>query len=153
MQVFLVMMIVSFIGAVVCGGLYATLSTLQNDWANILNITLLFFGVLFLLLGFFILPGYVKSTRKNNDFFRIVTYDFQDDFVITEVFKNDEKIAEAKYYYRDVLGYRETKNYIFLKVNNNSFFGIYKTDELLTFVKEKGFKKLKLRVISANKKK
>lgn len=47
----------------------------------------------------------------------IDTLEFEQDFCIEKTSKNDEVISTLKVYYKDLIKLRETKNYLFLYVN------------------------------------
>jgi hypothetical protein len=53
--------------------------------------------------------------------------------------------------YQNLAGYKETKNYVFLAIKDNSFLAFNKSEDILSFVKEKGLARIK--TIQASRKK
>lgn len=132
-----------FISSIVIVGLYILFSILEKNWVAVINIILLVAGIFIFLAGFFFLFMYFSNLKKIGDSSNRIVYEFLDDHLTFTTYKKDEFIQEGKISYSDFIGYKETKNYIFLGLKGNSFVVINKTQSVIDFIKDKGLNKIK----------
>lgn len=103
---------------------------------SVLSAVLVVFGITYLVLIF----KTIRTADKN----RMETVsEFFDEYIFVEVYKNEEKIQETKFYYDTIASYRVVKDYIFLKVNNNTVFPISNVPGAEDFLRSKSIKKKK----------
>lgn len=88
--------------------------------------------------------AYLTALNKVKNFTRTIVYDFLDDSIIFEIYRKEEKIENGKIYYQDLVSYKVSKNYIYLKLQNNTWLAINKEEGLLDFIQSKGIKPQKL---------
>ena len=123
---------------------YFVMSIIGNKWTDSLLIVALVIGCVALIADIVFILMLFKSINKTRDLKRTIISEFLDEAIIFEIFNEKEKIQNGKISYSNILGYKETKNYLFLRLKSNQYFGINKVEGLLDFVKAKGIKKLGL---------
>ena len=133
-----------------CIVLYFFFGILLKEWSDASLITALIIGVIIFIFSLFVLFYLSNNLKKANSYVREAIYEFTDDALLYEVYKNGEKIEEGKTYYRDIVDYKVTKNYIYLRLRNNTYFCANKVDGLLDFIADKGISKHK--IINATRK-
>ena len=121
-----------------------------KNWLSGLQIILLTVGVLLIVLALVLLHSLNKAIRRGNEFKRSITYDFQDEYLVYEISRNGEAIESGKLPYSDFTEYKETKNYVYVGLKNNTWFIVDKVDGLIDFLSSKGLTKFK--AIKFNKK-
>ena len=99
--------------------------------------------MLLIVFSSFLLIRIQKLINENAKFDRSSVIEMLDECFTYEVYRNDEKIEEGKCYYHDLLGYKETKNYVFLVMRNNSYLGVNKVDGLISFLDSKNLRRIK----------
>ena len=122
---------------------YVLFGILNNSWLDTTSIILLIAGSALLLLSLFLLFFYINAVKKAGTFIRTAEYEFLDDAIVYTLYRNDEKIEEGKQYYEDLVDYKESKNYVFVRLKNNTFFAMDKVDGLVAFLSSKGLPKFK----------
>ena len=122
---------------------YILFGVITSSWLETSSVILLIAGSALLLLSLFLLFFYMNAVKKAGAFIRTAEYEFLDDSLVYTLYRNDEKIEEGKQYYQDLVDYKESKNYVFIRLKNNTFFAINKADGLLDFLSSKGLKKFK----------
>lgn len=105
------------------------------------SISLIIAGGLLLLSSILLYSMQKLAIKRARQFVREVEYEFLDDSISYEVYRNEEKVESGKLPYQDFLDYRETKNYVFVRLKNNTYLAIDKVDGLSDFLKSKGLKK------------
>lgn len=140
-----ILSLVAFIFSLVLASLYVTFSVTDEEWIETGRIILVILSGILMFLSLFLFVTCKKSIVKNRDFIREVEYDFQEDGLAFEVFRNHERIEGGKLRYQDLLDYKETKNYVFVRIGNNTCFIIDKVDGLIDFLESKNIKKFKSR--------
>lgn len=150
MQNYLVLSLVSISIGLLMVALYVVLGILNGNWTDILSIILVVLGVLSVFLGSILLVSYLKSIKRAKGFLRTAVYDLREDAISYELFRNEEKIEEGKQYYQDLLDYKETDSFVFVRLQNNTFLAIDKVDGLIDFLISKGIPKFK--TVRANRK-
>lgn len=133
-----------------CIVLYFFFGILLKEWSDASLITALIIGVIIFIFSLFVLFYLSNNLKKANSYVREAIYEFTDDALLYEVYQNGEKIEEGKTYYRDIVDYKVTKNYIYLRLRNNTYFCVNKVDGLLDFIANKGISKHK--IINATRK-
>ena len=137
--------------SLLCVVLYFLFGIIFNDWLSPSLISCLAISVLILILSLIILFYLSNNLKQSSRYVREAIYDFLDDALLYEVYQNDEKIEEGKVRYCDLLDYKETKNYIYLRLRNNTFICVSKVDGLLDFIISKGIHKNKIIVLDRKK--
>ena len=122
-------------------GLYILFGFLDNGWINYKYTLLLILGAILFPLGMLLLFTCKTSLKKANEFNRLAVYNFYDDYLFYEIYRNEEKVEEGKQYYQDLLDYKEGKEFVFVRMKNNTYFVINKVDGLLEFLNSKNIKK------------
>ena len=112
-----------------------------RNWLSALQLILLTVGILLIVLAIVLLNMLNKAITKSNEFKRTITYDFSDEYLSYEVMRNDGVIENGKLSYSDLSNYKETKNFIFVGLKNNTWFAIDKAEWLISFLNSKGLKK------------
>ena len=112
-----------------------------KNWLSGLQLILLTVGVLLIVLAIVLLNMLNKAIKKSNEFKRTITYDFSDEYLIYEVMRNEELIENGKLTYADLSKYKETKNYVYVGLKNNTWLAIDKVDGLIDFLNSKGLGK------------
>lgn len=105
------------------------------------SISLIIAGGLLLLSSILLYSMQKLAIKRARQFVREVEYEFLDDSISYEVYRNEEKVESGKLPYQDFLDYRETKNYVFVRLKNNTYLAIDKVDGLSDFLKSKGLKR------------
>ena len=122
---------------------YVIFSILNKNWFDALNLIALSVSFVLVICAIYLLVRIHQMVKKEQEFSRKAIYELLDEYVSYEVYRNDEKIESGKAYYKDLLGYKETKNTVFLVMRNNSLLGIKKVNGLIDFIKSKGLEKKK----------
>ncbi len=141
MQGYFRLSLVSFGVSFLMIALYIIFGILNSSWADPLQIVLVVSGGVLLVLSILMLTTYLNTINKTKSFIRTIVYDFNDETISFDIFREEEKIESGKIYYQDFVEYKESKNYIFLKLKNNTWLAIDKEEGLIDFIKSKGLKK------------
>ena len=123
----------------------------HNNWLSGLQLILLSVGILLIVLAIALLSTLNKAIKKGDEFKRTITYEFEVDYLIYEVSRNEEIIENGKLPYTDFTEYKETENYVYVGLKNNTWFAIKKVDGLVAYLQSKGLTKFK--AVRVNKKK
>ena len=105
------------------------------------SISLLIAGGILLLSSILLYSMQKLAIKRARQFAREATYEFLDDVIGYEVYRDEQLMESGKLPYQDFLDYRETKNYIFVRLRNNTYLAIDKVDGLSDFLKSKGLKR------------
>ena len=105
------------------------------------SISLLVAGGILLLSSILLYSMQKLAIKRARQFSREATYEFLDDVISYEVYRDEQLMESGKLPYQDFLDYRETKNYIFVRLRNNTYLAIDKVDGLSDFLKSKGLKR------------
>ena len=135
---------------VFCILLYLIFGIGQRNWLVILNLILLTVGILLVVLSIVLLVKLNTAIKKGNEFKRTVTYEFESEHLLYEVTRNEEVIESGKLPYTDLTSYKETENYVYVGLKNNTWFVMKKVDGLVRYLESKGLKSFK--AIKFNKK-
>ena len=130
------------IGAL-CIVLYIVFGITGNNWLSGLQIILLTVGIMLVILSSILLATLNKAIKKGNEFKRTATYEFEEDYLIYEISRNDEVIENGRLPYSDFSMYRETEHYVYVGLKNNTWFVVNKVDGLTNFLASKGLTKFK----------
>lgn len=124
-----------------CVGYYFMYSIISQRWSEAINIILCIVGVVFISFGFFFDYRITKAIKlaKTNPITTVT--EFNEDHLMMESYKNNEKIGESKVDYKSFKRYTVKANYVFLTYQNNSTFAFTKSDELVEFLSKTGIKK------------
>ena len=122
---------------------YITFGVINNAWSDFLSIVLVVLGGVLFLLSIVMIAMYISALNKAKNFVRTVIYDFLDEAVSFEVYREEEKVEAGKLYYNDFIDYKETKNYIILRLKNNTSLVIQKEEGVLDLINSKGIPKQK----------
>ena len=128
----------SFVFGLVSIGMYFLFSYLNNNFGDIINIVLLVLGTFLVALSLFLefaVQRRINLYKKNG---YEATYEFLDNHIQLQAFRNGEKFQDGKIKYTDIYGYWEGKNYITLKLNNMNTLPISKVSGLTEFLDSKG---------------
>ena len=128
----------SFVFGLVSIGMYFLFSVLNNNFGDIINIVLLVLGTFLIALSLFLefaVQRRINIYKKNG---YEATYEFFDNHIQLQAFRNGEKFQDGKIKYTDIYGYWEEKNYITLKLNNMNTLPISKVSGLTEFLDSKG---------------
>ena len=93
-----------------------------------LNTTILVATTFFLVMGVILLISFnktIQSVQKSN---RENVYTFYDDYVEIKTMYHDEVAWSSKLYYFDIYKVKETKNFIFIYLNQQQAFPILKSN-------------------------
>ena len=134
---------ISLIVALGIIGLYITFGVINNSWNEFLQIVLVVLGGVLLVLCILILFNYWNALKKMDGFKRTIIYEFLDDALCFEIYRENEVIENGKIYYQDFLDYKVSKNYVFLRLKNNTWLAIKKEESLVDFINSKGIAKYK----------
>lgn len=104
--IYIVMLI---IGAVV---LISSFSPLFNEKELILA----YFGVFSIVAGILMLISLNRSEKLMSKTKENI-YAFNEDHIFVTTYNADDKISESKFYYKEIVKMKETKNYIFIFIN------------------------------------
>lgn len=132
---------VALAASLLCIALYIVFGIANNDWTSSMQLVILIVGILLLVLALALLFVLSKTIKKANEFNRTITYQFDDEYLVYEVTRNNETIENGKLPYTDLVKYKETKNYVFVELKNNTWFVIDKVDSLISFLEGKGIHK------------
>ena len=138
--------------ALLMGLVYVLVSFSDNSWGNPFHVVLIVLTGVIFLFSFLFLSTYFTTVKRASLIERTMVYEFLDEHFIVEGFKGDEKIEEVKHLYSETQGYRLSKNYIFLLLDAGGFLPITRSEELISFLKEKGIKETKSFAAKAKKK-
>ncbi|MBO4285716.1 MAG: hypothetical protein J5880_00095 [Bacilli bacterium] len=130
--------IVAFVFGLICIGMYFLFSFLNNNYGEMINIVLLVLGTFLIALSLFLefaLQRRINIYKKNG---YEATYEFFNNHIQLQAFRNGEKFQDGKIKYTDIYGYWESKNYINLKLNNLNTLPINKISGLTEFLDSKG---------------
>ena len=133
-----------------CIILYLIFGIGQRDWLVILNLILLTVGILLVVLSIVLLAKLNTAIKKGNEFKRTVTYEFESEHLLYEVTRNEEVIESGKLPYTDLTSYKETENYVYVGLKNNTWFVMKKVEGLVQYLESKGLKSFK--AVKFNKK-
>ena len=134
---------VAFIVAFAFVIFYVIFSAITKNWLDTLNLIALAVSFLLVICAIFLLVRVNQMLKSAQEFGRTAIYELFDDYLTYEIYRNEEKIEEGKAYYQELLGYKETKDTVFLTLKNHSYIGIKKVDGLVAFLDSKGLKKVK----------
>lgn len=133
-----------------CIILYLIFGIGQRNWLVILNLILLTVGILLVVLSIVLLVKLNTAIKKGNEFKRTVTYEFESEHLLYEVTRNEEVIESGKLPYADLTSYKETENYVYVGLKNNTWFVMKKVEGLVQYLESKGLKSFK--AVKFNKK-
>ena len=97
-------------------------------------------------LGFkaYIMKGFDGSLSIfNEERYQKLVSEFADEYFAYDLYRENEKVEQGKIYYVDLMGYKQTKHYLFLGLKNNNYIGVNKVEGLVEFVRNKGLKEIK----------
>lgn len=130
--------LVAFVIALGIIALYIIFGVLNNSWLDLMQIVLVVLGGVLVVLCVLIVINYLNAIKKMEGFERTIVYDFLDDAVTYDIYREEEIVENGKIYYEDILDYKMTKSYVFLRLKNNSWLGVKKEEGLIEFIKSKG---------------
>ena len=136
--------LVSFVVSLVIIALYIVFGILNKAWVDPIQIILVVLGAVLLVLSIIMVVAYINAINKMKNYVRTVVYDFLDDAISFDIYRDEEKVESGKIYYQDFLEYKESKNYVYLRLKNNTWLAINKEEELISFIQSKGIEKHKL---------
>ena len=139
-------LIVSVVGVVVSLviiALYVVFGIINHSWLDFLQIVLVVLGTVLLVLSIIMIVNYLSSILKMKNFTRTIIYAFSDTAINYDIYRNDEKVESGRTIYNDLIEYKETKNYIYLRQRNNTWLILNKEQELLDFINTRGIPKFK----------
>ena len=122
---------------------YITMSIIKKDWLDALFVVLLALGAIVLCFGILLVGISSISIKKSSEFKRKLVSEFADEYFTYDLYRENEKVEQGKIYYVDLMGYKQTKHYLFLGLKNNNYIGINKVEGLVEFVRSKGLKEIK----------
>lgn len=128
---------------VLCLLLYLFFGIKDGNWLSGISIVLLVVGLLLIILASVLLSTLINAIKKADEFARTITYEFETDYFIYEVSRNDEIIENGKLPYTDLTEYKETEHYVYVGLKNNTWFAINKVDNLVAYLESKGLTKFK----------
>ena len=114
----------------------------EGGWNDPLNITLCVLGIFFIIVALFFdykITKAIKLAKANP--VKTIT-EFNDDYLVMESYKGEEKVAESKLEYKSFKRYSVKKNFVFMVTDNNITLAFTKSDELVDFISKTGIKKL-----------
>ena len=137
-----ILAIVCFIISLLCiGGYFLFVFALQEDPGDILNIVLLISGILLFILSILLYVTQMNTIKRAAQFVREVKYELSEENISYEVYRDEQLIESGKLSYQDFLDFRETKNYLFVRLKNNNYLAVDKVDGLSDLLISKGLKK------------
>ena len=136
--------LVSFVVSLAIIALYIVFGVLNKSWVDPIQIILVVLGAVLLVLSIIMVVAYINAINKMKNYVRTVVYDFLDDAISFDIFRDEEKVESGKIYYQDFLEYKESKNYVYLRLKNNTWLAINKEEELISFLQSKGIEKHRL---------
>ena len=128
---------------ILCLSLYIFFGIKDGTWLAGLSLVLATVGALLLILAIALLSVLNKAIKKADAFVRTITYIFEDEYLAYEVSRDDEIVENGKLRYSDLTEYKETKNYVYVGLKNNTWFAINKKEGLISFLQSKGLTKFK----------
>ena len=123
--------------------LYVIFGVINKSWLDTLQIVLIVLGGILLVLSIIMIVNYVASINKMNNLVRTIVYHFSDVEITFDIYREEKLVQSGKALYNDLLEYKETKNYIYIRQRNNTWLILNKEDELITFLNNKGIFKHK----------
>ena len=137
-----ILAIVCFIISLLCiGGYFLFVFALQEDPDDIFNIILLIGGILLFVLSILLYVTQMNAIKRAAQFVRDVKYELSEENISYEVYRDEQLIESGKLSYKDFLDFRETKNYLFVRLKNNTYLAVDKVDGLSDLLISKGLKK------------
>ena len=140
-----------FIAAIVFFALMVVFSILNNNWFGVSTIIFAIVGALCLFGGLFSLINYIKGINITKAHSSKMDYEFFNDHLSYTTSRDGRVIQQGDVPFTSLVGYKETKNYVFLAINSNSFLAFNKSEDILSFVKEQGL--VRIKTVQANRKK
>ena len=123
--------------------LYVIFGVINKSWLDTLQIVLIVLGGILLVLSIIMIVNYVASINKMNNLVRTIVYHFSDVEITFDIYREEKLVQSGKALYNDLLEYKETKNYIYIRQRNNTWLILNKEDELISFLNNKGIFKHK----------
>ena len=123
--------------------LYVIFGVINKSWLDTLQIVLIVLGGILLVLSIIMIVNYVASINKMDNLVRTIVYHFSDVEITFDIYREEKLVQSGKALYNDLLEYKETKNYIYIRQRNNTWLILNKEDELITFLNNKGIFKHK----------
>lgn len=139
----LIVSIVGIIVSLVIIALYVVFGIINHSWLDFLQIILVVLGAVLLVISIIMIVNYLSSILKMKNFTRTIIYTFSDTAITYDIYRNDEKVESGRTIYNDLIEYKETKNYIYLRQRNNTWLILNKEQELLDFINTRGIPKFK----------
>ena len=65
--------------------------------------------------------NYVASINKMDNLVRTIVYHFSDVEITFDIYREEKLVQSGKALYNDLLEYKETKNYIYIRQRNNTW--------------------------------
>lgn len=104
----------------------------------LLGLTAMFLLGLFCAFFLIWMSSYAKTI---NEHAYDAVYDFTDEILHVETFKNGEKKSEERIDYNDLIFFKVGKNYIYVFLYNMAFYAVDKDDKLIDFLLSKNVKR------------
>ena len=123
--------------------LYVIFGVINKSWLDTLQIVLIVLGGILLVLSIIMIVNYVASINKMDNLVRTIVYHFSDVEITFDIYREEKLVQSGKALYNDLLEYKETKNYIYIRQRNNTWLILNKEDELISFLNNKGIFKHK----------
>ena len=123
--------------------LYVIFGVINKSWLDTLQIVLIVLGGILLVLSIIMIVNYVASINKMDNLVRTIVYHFSDVEITFDIYREEKLVQSGKALYNDLLEYKETKNYIYIRQRNNTWLILNKEDELIAFLNNKGIFKHK----------
>ena len=123
--------------------LYVIFGVINKSWLDTLQIVLIVLGGILLVLSIIMIVNYVASINKMDNLVRTIVYHFSDVEITFDIYREEKLVQSGKTLYNDLLEYKETKNYIYIRQRNNTWLILNKEDELIAFLNNKGIFKHK----------
>ena len=123
--------------------LYVIFGVINKSWLDALQIVLIVLGGILLVLSVIMIVNYVASINKMDNLVRTIVYHFSDVEITFDIYREEKLVQSGKALYNDLLEYKETKNYIYIRQRNNTWLILNKEDELIAFLNNKGILKHK----------
>lgn len=139
-------LILSFVSlgvSLVIIALYVIFGVINKSWLDTLQIVLIVLGGILLVLSIIMIVNYVASINKMDNLVRTIVYHFSDVEITFDIYREEKLVQSGKALYNDLLEYKETKNYIYIRQRNNTWLILNKEDELTSFLNNKGIFKHK----------
>ena len=123
---------------------YIVFSAITGGWLDVLNVIALAVSLILIMAAIYLFLKINQLVKQAKSFSRVAVYELLDEYISYEIFRDKEKIEEGKCYYKDLYGYKETKDTVFLAMNNNAYIAVKKVDGLVSFLESKGLAKTKI---------